>query len=326
MTNLLSSRRAKTPSAHAWPPRGLSRWGLTVALACILATGFVTTGSAQVPQGFGDNRIMVTGVGELRARPDTVELAVRVSGDAELSDDAMVKYRSAKKAAEDAVAALKLANLTMESQGFSLAGGMDQREQQRRIHGGQPPTNLRLQVQYSGVLRIRLSEVDKMGQDELMKAVGKLVDVAQDAGISIISGPAQSDNPYSSSMTRMQAAPFLLFIRQNLDELREQAYTKAMDDARQRAARLAKLSGRELGQVITANEVEVSGDSNPYGSSYGQYGEFRYGATTGTTTARRQISTITSDEIPVRVRLQVAFALVGSSGTARRGSSESRSP
>ena len=320
MTSLPSNTQTGIPTAHAWPARLLSRCGVATAVVCSLATGLAAPRSAQAQYGFGENRIMVTGVGEMRARPDTVELATRVSGDAELSDDAMVKFRGAKKAAEDAITALKLPNLTIESQGFSLAGGVDQREQQRRIHGGQPPTNVRLQVQYSGVLRIRLTEVDQMGQEDLMKTVGKLVDVAQDAGISIISGPAQSDNPYSSSMTRFQAAPFLMFIRQDLDELREQAYSKAMDDARQRAARLAKLSGRELGQVITANEVEVSGDTNPYGGY-----EYRYGAPTGAT-SKRQISTSTSDEIPIRVRLQVAFALVGSSGTARRAPSETKSP
>src|SRR4051812_14135584 len=69
--------------------------------------------------------ITVIGNGEAKSRPTQVEIGALVAGDAELAADAIVKYRDAKKHAVDALQALKLSALVIESSGFTVNQAMD---------------------------------------------------------------------------------------------------------------------------------------------------------------------------------------------------------
>src|ERR1700733_10212143 len=58
--------------------------------------------------------IGVTGTGEVTAKPNVVDLKLRVAGAAELTDDAIVKHRDARDRVFKAFAALKLDNVKMD--------------------------------------------------------------------------------------------------------------------------------------------------------------------------------------------------------------------
>ncbi|MGH7134493.1 MAG: SIMPL domain-containing protein, partial [Pirellulales bacterium] len=87
------------------------------------------------------------------------------------------------------------------------------------------------------------------------------------------------------------------FVVEHPEELREQAYRKAFEEAKKRGERLAKLAGAHLGHVVTIDE---EGD--------GMVTHVYYGAQT-TDNHRTRLSSSKLIDIPVTVTLRVRFAL-----------------
>ena len=56
------------------------------------------------------------------------------------------------------------------------------------------------------------------------------------------------------------ATGLVRFVLEDFDKLQEEAYEKAIADARRRAERLAGLSNVELGPIVAVREVVVPGD------------------------------------------------------------------
>ena len=60
----------------------------------------------------------VAGKGEVAARPNLLEIDLEVVAASELTADAIVKYRDARRKLQEAFAALKLENITVEERGL----------------------------------------------------------------------------------------------------------------------------------------------------------------------------------------------------------------
>ena len=110
-----------------------SRIGCLIAglsLACLMCL----TPAVRAEDASG---ITVSGSGKASAKPTSVEIPCIVSGDAELTADAIVKYRDARKRAVDAIQGLKIAGLTVESKGYSVRDYVDAVAQQQAMMRGQ---------------------------------------------------------------------------------------------------------------------------------------------------------------------------------------------
>jgi len=205
--------------------------------------------------------ITVAGSGSVKGRPTEVEIGAMVSGEAELTNDAMVKYRDAKKRALAAIEGLKLANLTVESTGVSVSQAIDPNAQQMMMQGraanvGKP------KVQASESMKISIKGVDKIAADVLMDTVMKVIDTGRDAGLQI--GPATPTNYYQMQMMQQsgQGQGMLQFKIGDSTEQREQAYKVAMEDAKKKAQRLADLAGVKLGRIVSVQDsAPVRGDN-----------------------------------------------------------------
>ena len=205
--------------------------------------------------------ITVAGSGSVKGRPTEVEIGAMVSGEAELTNDAMVKYRDAKKRALAAIEGLKLANLTVESTGVSVSQAIDPNAQQMMMQGraanvGKP------KVQASESMKISIKGVDKIAADVLMDTVMKVIDTGRDAGLQI--GPATPTNYYQMQMMQQsgQGQGMLQFKIGDSTEQREQAYKVAMEDAKKKAQRLADLAGVKLGRIVSVRDsAPVRGDN-----------------------------------------------------------------
>src|SRR5262245_17360566 len=66
--------------------------------------------------------ISVIGTGEVKAKPSRVEIDVKAAGSAELTGDAIVKYRDALKRAREAFTKLKMKRLQVVEQGLAIGG------------------------------------------------------------------------------------------------------------------------------------------------------------------------------------------------------------
>jgi uncharacterized protein YggE len=233
----------------------------------VLAAGLVLAGwgaapaAAQLQQN--EPGITVEGSGEARSTPDVVEINLKLSARAELTDDAVVKHRDARKRALETFKALKLENLKLEDKDLSLRPGNAQEMWQMMWNGMPQSQNKRTQIEVGSTLRARLVDVAKVPTEELMSTIGKLLDAAQDSGAGL--GMSDSD----MMMMRYygygrQNNSLVKFVVTNIGEIREQAYDRAVADARKRAERLARLNGVKLGPVLAVDDLSASSRSSPY--------------------------------------------------------------
>ncbi len=202
----------------------------------------------------------VTGKGYAAAKPDLVEIDLDVSASSELTADAIVKYRDAKKRIHDAFAALKLANVAVDERGLLV----DQKGQMQNYYyfDYQPNTRTKTEVQLSRKLVVKASAIRKLDEESVLQLVGRLLDVAQDAGAHV--GASNNYSPYY--YYRFGGSPtsgLVRFVLEDFDKLQEEAYEKAIADARTRAERLARLSRVELGSIVAVREISVPADRSP---------------------------------------------------------------
>ena len=279
---------------------------------CLLTIGGLVCLSSATPclaqiSPFGSaagEGISVSGTGEALERPNVVEIDLQVSGKAELTLDALVKYRDAKTRVLEALEKLKIPNLSTEERGMSISVG-NTMEQQQRFNNGMPQQPGKPQVDVSSSLRVKLADVREVPPEELIKTVGRLMDVAQDSGVSVGVSPAEAQRAMRYGQTPNSGAS-VRFVLTDLSALREKAYEKAVADAHSRATRLAKLHNVKLGQALSIQEVVVGGD---------QLTAINYqvaGAVANVQQAEAtepRIASPTLAGVPVQVKLMVRFAI-----------------
>jgi uncharacterized protein len=255
--------------------------------------------AAQAQPGSGSG-ISVSGVGICKGRPDRVRIDVRVQGKAEITDDALVKYRDARRRLIEALDKLKLKNLSTTEQSVALAAGVSQAAYQAMMNGMAAAAEGSSPIEVSGNMEVELSGLNEMSPEDVLKTVGKVLDTIKDAGGSM--GPSSSETMMAMRYGRMPSGTSVKFVLGDFKRLREQAYEQAVEDARTRGGRLAKLNGVKLGRVLAVQEVHVAGDlggSNIQRSPWGEITETAHNSD--------EISADTLADVPVTVRLTVRF-------------------
>ncbi len=198
----------------------------------------------------------VSGKARVAAKPNLVEIDLDVSASSELTADAIVKYRDAARRIHEAFAALKLKNVAVEERGLLV----DQKGMMQNPYfwGGQMNQRTKTEVQLSRKLVVKASNIRDMSEDAVLQLIAKLLDVAQDAGARV--GPQNNFNPYYYNPWQNFNTGLVRFVLDDFDKPLEDAYEKAIADARTRAQRLAKLSKVELGPVVAVREVMIPGE------------------------------------------------------------------
>jgi uncharacterized protein len=281
------------------------KWVAFVMLASLVLLLGTSSGSAQmVSMNGGDQTpgISVYGSGETVAKPDLVEISLRATAAAELTGDAIIKYRDTKRRTLEAFDKLKLEQLQVEELGVSLADQASA-EAMQQMWRGMPATTVKAKVEISSALQLRLAGIRDLSAEQVMETVGKLLDTAKDSGAAI--GPTAAEMTMAMRYGQQANSTLVRFIVRDLSKLREEAYESAVEDARTRAQRLAKLNGIKLGGVLGVQEVQVSGDeqqlvTTPWGQTM----------PSGKKRKEPEISSEQFAEIPFRVKLLVRFGIV----------------
>jgi uncharacterized protein len=231
----------------------------------------------------------VMGKGFVSAKPNRLEIDLEVSAASELSADAIVKYRDAKRRLQEAFAALKLNNVAVEERGLLV----DQKgaDFSPYFFDYQPNRKAKVEVQLTRKLIVKCSDIRKMDEEALLQLIARLLDVAQDAGGKV--GPTQNPWAYYYYGYRNQQSGLIRFILDDYDKLEEEAYAKAVADAEARAGRLAKLSHVKLGSVTAVREISTPGPRET-----GQDDD---------APPQKRLESSRFQEIPVRVELMVRF-------------------
>jgi uncharacterized protein YggE len=284
------------------------------AVAAYPAQGQFADGSGG-PGGASSNvdGFSVVGKGTTATKPNRLEIELEVSASSELSADAIVKYRDAKKRVQDAFSALKMSNVVVEEKGLLV----DQKGQAYNpYYMDMPPARKgKVEVQLRRKLVVSVSNIRSMDEEALLQLVAKVLDVAQDAGGKV--GGSEGNSYYYYRFN--QGSKLVRFILDDFDALLEKAYGEAIADARAKATRLAKLSGAQLGRVAGIRELVVPGDKAPApGMPYYYY--YEMGANSNDDEVpRKRLEATRFQEMPVHVELQVRFDLAGPPKVAKRG-------
>lgn len=275
------------------------------ALAWLMsAAAVVAAGAGPVRAEATEAGIVVAGAGEAKGKPSSVEITATVSGDAELAADATVKYRDTKRRALEALNGLKIAGLTVEPGGFAINQGVDSAQAMAMMQGNAAGPS-KQQVQVAEQLKIVLSGLDKLKDEELMETVLKVIDTGRDAGLVI--GRGAPRNYYEMQMMYnsggAQGGALVTFKLADADALREQAYKAAMADARGRAERLANLAGVKLGKIVAVRDSVAGPENNAQAAMMAAYGAAAARA------AGADLSSGVFSEIPIKVNLSVQFEI-----------------
>jgi uncharacterized protein YggE len=226
-----------------------------------------------------DLGVTVTASGEALTRPDCLEIDLRAAGEAELSSDAIVKYQDRLRRVTNAFEKLDVKQLRLEQRELSIGDAVD--EQHPRPH-----------VTIARALRIVVTDIQELAEDELLSLVGKVIDTAKDTG-------AGGEEPQAGIIG-------VRFAVRDAESPRAEACRKAFDHARKEANRFARLAGGRLGRALSVQDLATGQNAiqETISAIYGQNAEVD------------DVGRIVSDslkEIPVRVSLRVRFELLESS-------------
>jgi uncharacterized protein YggE len=276
----------------------------TLYCAFALAVSAVAARGEDQPSTGGGEGISVAGSGEVKAKPKVVEINATVTGDAELAADAIVKYRDARRRAVAALNGLKLEGLKIDSNGFSVAQGMDTAQMQAMMQGNTAPAG-KQRVSITEQLKLNLTVLDRYKDEELMDTVLKLLDTGRDAGLVI--GRTPPRNYYEMQMFYNngggQQGSLVAFKLVEPDAMREQAYKAAMDDAKKKAERLATLAGVKLGRIVSVKDAVAVNSGNPQNAAI----MAMYGVVAPQDSG--ELSSGVFKEISVKVNLAVQFEI-----------------
>lgn len=313
--NLGKGRRFGDSAPGTRRLRGLAEVGLmVVALAAPAQGQFYLPGQGGAGAAANIEGFTVVGKGSATARPDRLEIDLTVAAASELTADAIVKYRDAKKRIEGAFADLKLEDVSIEERGLTV----NRKSAMQNPYGGwnNQQTRAKTEVELSRRLVVRCTGLRELDEEAVLQLSARLLDVAQDAGGQVGGGSTGMEyNPYYGYVPSGQT--LVRFVVDDFREQKEEAFERAVADARAKAQRLAKLGGVRLGPVIGMREVAVAGDDGGAGAAADPYMPRRFAGQGGDDegSAERLVSTKFED-VPVRVVLMVQFGIGGAADGA----------
>jgi uncharacterized protein YggE len=293
--------RAQPTSRHQTKPARIRSIAAALAWAtCSIGAGAFA--ADQEPAG-----ITVSATGEAKVKPNRLEIEIKASAAAELTTDAVVKYRDALKHAKEAFEKLRVEKLTIEDQGVSLTGNGANNEGDFSPAVAQPApgpgARAKQEVGISKSLHLEVTGIDKMPEEEVVALAARLLDVARDAGLTAGAAPT---NSLISRMSGVAVAnPMVTFFADDAHVAEEKATDEAFQQAKSKAQKLANLAGAQLGPVLSVEVSPVAGADRSVTEQMMlmMMSEGAYEPTPD------RLTSYTLTEMPVRVSLRVRFAI-----------------
>jgi uncharacterized protein YggE len=259
--------------------------------------------------GTDDTGITVTGTGEVKAKPTSLEIDLQASGNAELTSDALVKYRDALTRVKSAFDELKLKGLSVEQRALSIqnngAAANNPNMVGLMVDGGAQPA-AKAQIDINRSLRLKVAGLEDMDEEQLTELVGKLLDTAKDAGANVVPGGDGSASMIARMYGQQVSSSVVTYVVDDAEEHRKKAYGLAYEKARANATRLADLAGVKLGRVVSVEESPSAGGST---SMQARMMAAVYGMEGLGDSSDQRVTSDKFDEIPINITLRVRFAI-----------------
>lgn len=252
-----------------------------------------------------DSGITVTASGETAVKPNRLEIKIKASASAELTGDALVKYRDVLRRAKEAFDKLQNQNLQLVDDGFNVASASVGNPAVMGMPSGNQPAG-KSEVGINKSLRLTVLGIDKLSEDELATLIAKLLDVAKDAGVA--TGPETNSSLIMRMGGMVAPSPLATFIADDPSAARKQAAEEAFRQAKDKAQRLAELAGAPLGAVVAIEEIPASTGTKQE-SLQERMMEMIYGGGGSAAADDPRLTSTSLRDLPVRVNLKVRFAL-----------------
>ncbi len=272
--------------------------GLVFLVLCSIVIGGVARAE--------DAGITVAATGESTVKPNRLEIEIKSGASAELTGDAVVKYRDGLRRAKEAFDKLKIDNLQVEDRGMNVAntaaGGNNG---VINLGGGAPPA-AKPEVNISKSLRLVVTGVDKLSEEQLINLVAKLLDTAKDAGVA--AGGGDSNSSLVMRMNGMAGPTTMVkFIADDPAPARKKAAQEAFKQGREKAQQMAEMAGATLGPVVSLEETGGGGEKGT--SLQERMIEMIYGGGGNSGPDDTRLTSNLLVDMPVRVNLRIRFGL-----------------
>jgi uncharacterized protein YggE len=218
-----------------WGRNPWLRWAILSALFCAAFAG--TLDAAEAPRG----KITVNGTGTAEVKPDAAEIHTSITGNATLAADAIKKFRENRRRAFELLHKLDVKGVVVEGRGPIITSVAANNNQQGGavlfnfgINGAGQATPQTAGMNCAETLVVRVPQIDRMKQEDVIDAVVKVLDVCKDAGLTVASVEFKSTQMESHKAAAMRAA---------------------VDAARHKAELLASLSHARVGPVLSIQET-----------------------------------------------------------------------
>ena len=161
------------------------------------------------------------------------------------------------------------------------------------------------EVNISKSLRLVVTGVDKLSEEQLINLVAKLLDTAKDAGV------AAGGDSNSSLVMRLNgvAGPTTMvkFVADDPAPARKKAAQEAFKQGREKAQQMAEMAGATLGPVISMEETLGGGEKGA--SIQERMIEMIYGGGGSSGPDDTRMTSNLLVDMPLRVNLRIRFGL-----------------
>lgn len=253
-----------------------------------------------------DPSVTVTGAGSVDREPGFARLVFRVTAQAEEAKDAVVKYREKVEKMQEALKKAEVApeSVTLGPPSMTTGQGDASAAIQAMVRGRGQDTASPM-VTMSSVMDVKIAWAAGTPPADGLAKVATVLDAVVEAG---------ADN---TMMTREAAyygiaadaggppSPAVIFDLDDHAALREEAYAKAVEDARAQAAALAGRLGRRVGAALRAHVLDGTAGKDDAASLQGQMIMKIYGVRAGAIGEKGSAS----PRVTESVHVEVEFAL-----------------
>ena len=261
--------------------RRLASFGLLI-IGCV-------GGALVVPAAADDSGITVSAFGQATAKPDVAEFTITAGGTAKKATEALKKYSITRQRLTKAFEELKLDKLTIRQSPIAY----------QNVAGDSGYV-------VSRKLTLQLAGIAQLSEDELNKTLAKVMDKAAQ-----VNAPLGASNTATIRMMAMMgqsqsATSAVIFVLENSDPLRKQAYQDAFAKAKSQAEQLAGLAGLKLGPPVSiqATSVATSNGQSPQEKMVRTI----YGIEDDATEITTRITSDRFKKIQLHVKLRVRFS------------------
>jgi uncharacterized protein len=200
--------------------------------------------------------IRVSGSGEVDVPAATLVLQGRLEAKAELPGDALKKFADARRRAVEKLETAEIENLEIRGEGFSVKIGVPGQQGGVVFMGGRnQPDTIEPEITAGEMLVVSVPGFGALEAQAQRVLLGDLMDTMKSAGVSFVV-PSNNRNFVSRSNQVNAKNPGVYFRPADRKKLETEAYRRALADARDRAERLAELSGVKLGPVTSIVAVK----------------------------------------------------------------------